>query len=59
MSGSARFTAEMSRMTISWATKSTPSRAGRELLLLRLLLGAWGRRYIWTPFRNSDSSVWV
>src|SRR5215204_5210535 len=33
MSGRARFTAEMSRITISCATRSVPSRAGRNLPL--------------------------
>src|SRR5215204_1703936 len=33
MSGRARFTAEISRMTISCATRSVPSRAGREMPL--------------------------
>ena len=49
MSGSATFTAEMSRMTISWATQSRTSRPVRDRLV-----GVLGRRAVGTVHQTGS-----
>src|SRR5215218_7215698 len=58
MSGSATLTAEMSRMTMSWATQSTISSGSCDKPLFGSRGRVW-RRCMGTPIPSLDADVWI